>query len=59
MTVEMFLKNRRVASHVRSRKKYGYTTLIGHMPDSHKHYAEWSVERLVTWAQQAGGQTAQ
>jgi transposase len=58
MTVEMFLKNRRVASHVRSRKKYGYTTLIEHMPDSHKHYAEWSVERLVAWAHQAGGQTA-
>lgn len=59
MTVEMFLKNRRVASHVRSQKKYGYTTLIEHMPDSHKHYAEWSIERLVAWAQQAGGQTAQ
>jgi transposase len=58
MVVEMFLKNRRVASHVRSRKKYGYTTLIEHMPDSHKHYAEWSVERLVAWAQEAGGQTA-
>ena len=59
MTVEMFRKNRRVASHVRNRKKYGYTTLIEHMPDSHKHYAEWSVERLVGWAQEAGGQTAE
>lgn len=58
-TVEMFLNNRRVASHILSRKKYGYTTLIEHMPESHKHYAEWSVERLVSWAEQAGGQTAQ
>ncbi len=57
-TVEMFLKNRRVASHVLNRKKYGYTTLVEHMPESHKHYAEWSVERLVAWAHQAGGQTA-
>jgi len=58
MTVELFFKNKRIASHVRSKKKRGHTTLSEHMPSSHKHYAEWTPERLVRWAEEAGGQTA-
>jgi len=58
MTVELFLKGKRVASHVRCKKKRGFTTLTEHMPSSHKHYAEWTPERLVRWADEAGGQTA-
>lgn len=57
-TVEMFRKNKRVASHVRSRKKGGFTTLSEHMPASHRHYAKWTPERLVRWAEETGGQTA-
>jgi transposase len=57
-TVEMFRKGKRVASHVRSRKKGGFTTLREHMPASHRHYAEWTPERLVRWAEETGGQTA-
>lgn len=57
-TVEMFLKNRRIASHVRSRKKHGFTTLVEHMPASHKHYAKWNPERLVSWAQKSGDHTS-
>lgn len=57
-TVEMFRKNKRVASHVRSRKKGGFTTLSEHMPPSHQHYAKWTPERLVRWADETGGKTA-
>ena len=57
-TVELFRKNKRVASHVRSRKKGGFTTLSEHMPASHRHYAKWTPERLVRWAEETGGQTA-
>jgi len=57
-TVEMFRKNKRVASHVRSRKKGGFTTLDEHMPPNHRHYAKWTPERLVRWADETGGQTA-
>jgi len=57
-TVEFFRKNKRVASHVRSRKKGGFTTQSAHMPDSHRHYAKWTPERLVSWAEETGGQTA-
>jgi transposase len=28
------------------------------MPASHRHYAQWTPERLVKWAEEAGGQTA-
>jgi len=57
-TVELFRKNKRVASHIRSRKKGGFTTLSEHMPASHRHYAKWTPERLVRWAEETGGQTA-
>jgi transposase len=57
-TVEMFRKNKRVASHVRSWKKGGFTTLSEHMPPNHQHYAKWTPERLVRWAEETGGQTA-
>ncbi len=57
-TVELFRKGKRVASHVRGRKKGGFTTLSEHMPASHRHYAKWTPERLVRWAEETGGQTA-
>jgi transposase len=57
-TVELFRKGKRVASHAKGRKKGGFTTLDDHMPDNHRHYAKWTPERLVRWAEEAGGQTA-
>jgi transposase len=58
-TVEMFDRGKRVASHVRSQKRGGFTTLNEHMPTSHRHYAEWTPERLVQWAEETGGRTAE
>lgn len=58
MTIELYLKGKRVASHIRNQKKGGYTTLTEHMPISHQHYAKWTPERLVRWAEETGGQTA-
>ena len=58
-TVEIFHKNQRVASHKRSYKKGGYTTVKEHMPKSHKEYAEWTPERLVRWAKKSGLNTAE
>ena len=58
-TVEMFDRGKRVASHVRSRKRGGFTTQNEHMPTSHRHYAEWTPERLVSWAEETGGRTAE
>jgi transposase len=46
-TVEIFHKGARVASHVRSAVKRRHTTIAEHMPSSHRHYAEWTPERIM------------
>ena len=56
-TVEIFHKRRRVASHPRSRARGRHTTQVEHMPANHRHYAEWSPERFLKWAQEIGPQT--
>jgi len=56
--VECFHKNKRVASHCRSHRPNQHTTVTGHMPQGHQHYAQWTPERLVQWAHKAGGETA-
>jgi transposase len=56
-SVEFFHKNKRIASHLRSYQR-GYTTVNEHMPKAHREYAEWTPERLVTWAAQTGEATA-
>ena len=57
-TVELFHKGQRVASHVRSRVRGGYTTVTAHMPEAHRQYSEWTPARLIRWAEKAGPATA-
>jgi transposase len=57
-TVECFAKSKRVASHLRSFRRGAHTTQGEHMPRPHREYAEWTPERLVRWAQQAGPSVA-
>ncbi len=57
-TVELLHKGRRVASHRRSDRRGGHTTVPEHMPKAHRAYAEWTPKRLVRWAQQGGPSTA-
>ncbi len=56
-TVEVLFKNRRVASHARSYRKGGYTTLKEHMPKAHQQYLEWTPSRIIRWAAQTGPHT--
>ena len=58
-TIEIFYKNRRVASHRRLNAQGRHTTLAEHMPSSHQKYLEWPPERLIRWAETIGPQTAQ
>jgi transposase len=57
-TVECFYKGQRVASHLRSPLKGRHTTVGEHMPASHRHYAEWTPQRLIRWAEKTGPATA-
>jgi len=57
--VECLYRGSRVASHVRSLIRGGYTTVAAHMPDRHREHAEWTPERLWRWAANSGPSTAQ
>jgi transposase len=56
-TVEMLFRGRRVASHRRSFRRGGHTTLAEHMPESHRRHLEWTPSRIVRWAQNSGPNT--
>jgi len=58
-TIEIFFKNRRVASHRRTNARGRHTTISEHMPPSHQKYQEWSPDRFTRWAQTIGPHTAQ
>jgi transposase len=53
-SVEIFLKNRRIAFHKRDRTTNGYTTVKEHMPSQHQFASDWNPQRLINWAQNIG-----
>ncbi len=57
-TVEIFHKNRRVAIHARSSVAGGFSTIAEHRPLKHRHYLEWTPERLIDWARKVGPSVA-
>lgn len=58
-TVEIFYKNKRVASHPRQiAKKHHYATVTEHMPPKHQRAGEWTPERIAGWAETVGPHTA-
>ncbi len=56
-TVELLHHGQRVASHVRSYKRGGHTTLAEHMPKLHQKHLEWSPSRIIHWAGTIGPKT--
>jgi len=56
-TVEVLFKNQRIASHLRSYREGGFTTLTEHMPKSHRRYLEWTPSRIIRWAGKNGPKT--
>ena len=55
-TVEIFLRGRRVATHLRSYVG-GPTTVAEHMPSAHRAHAEWTPSRFLHWASEVGPMT--
>lgn len=53
-TIECFHKNKRIVSHARSMQRGGHSTEHDHMPVKHQKHAEWTPERMLTWAQKTG-----
>ncbi len=48
--IEVLQRGQRVAAHLRSGKRYGYTTVPEHLPAAHRAHLEWSPQRLLQWA---------
>src|SRR5512138_1856404 len=57
VTVELFHRGERVASHVRSYKRGGHTTVAEHMPKAHQKHMEWTPSRILHWAGSVGSKT--
>lgn len=57
--IECFDRGKRIAGHRRSHAKGPHTTVLEHMPSSHRQYQQWTPERFVRWAAKIGPQTAQ
>ena len=57
LTIECFMKGERVASHKRSLRKGHHTTVKTHMPPSHRHFADWTPERIAERAAKTGPAT--
>ena len=57
-TVEVLYKGNRVAVHPR-RGPLRFSTLVDHMPRSHRAHREWSPGRFLHWAQDIGPCTRQ
>jgi transposase len=53
-TIEVFHKNKRITSHVRSDVRWGHTTKPEHMPPAHRKYLEWTPGRIIEWAGKTG-----
>jgi len=56
-TVEIFDNGKRVASHLRGPGNRRHTSVLEHMPDNHRHYAEWTPERIKRQAGKVGPNT--
>lgn len=56
-TIECFFQQERIALHVRSDKKYQFTTQPEHMPKAHQEQSQFSEARLKNWAQRCGDNT--
>jgi len=57
--IEILMRGNRVASHARSDRRGGYTTLDEHMPAAHRAHKEWSPQRLIEWGQRIGVSTGE
>ncbi len=56
-TIECFHNGQRVACHRRLNQPGRHTTLTEHMPEKHRHHAQFSPQRLQRWGARVGAET--
>ncbi|MCL2479609.1 MAG: IS21 family transposase [Treponema sp.] len=53
--IEVFYNGNRITCHKRLYGRPGqYSTIIEHMPENHRQYAQWNAERFITWSSGIG-----
>lgn len=52
--IECFSQEQRIACHERRTEPQEYTTLVEHMPESHRQQSLWTEQRLISWSQGIG-----
>src|ERR1700693_2624001 len=57
-TGEIFHRGKLVTTHLRNLRPYRPTTVVEHMPSSHRRYRDWTHERIQREAATIGGDTA-
>jgi transposase len=57
LTIEIFHNNQRVGSHLRSYNRGRHTTSDEHRSVLHQKHAEWTPERIASWAKTIGANT--
>jgi transposase len=57
-TVEIFHRGKLVATHLRSLQPHRPTTVVEHMPSSHRRYRDWTHERIQRDAAAIGDNAA-
>jgi hypothetical protein len=55
--ISVYAYGQRMSSHPRRYVRGAHSTLIEHMPESHRAISEWSPERFISWAQDIGSST--
>lgn len=53
-SVEIFHRGNRVCAHRRMLARRGFTTEPDHMPKCHRDFAQWTPERIESWAGKTG-----
>ena len=56
--VEILHRGQRVAGHLRSGVRGGYTTVPEHLPAAQRAHMEWSPQRLIRWGETVGASCA-
>ena len=59
LTVEIFFRGKRIASHLRNHHSGRHTTQTEHMPKNHQEYLQWAPSRILGWAASLGEATGQ
>ena len=56
-TIAIYKDGYRIYSHIRSFLKGRHTTVLEHLPKSHREYKQWTPSKIISWAKSLGKNT--